>query len=83
MEQSRDAFGPLADLMSAAEVAKALSVGRALVRTWFDRGLPRYRIGLRDWTSEAELYEFVRTHLRRASREAPAAARGGHQNGTG
>ena len=83
MEQSTDAYGPLADLMSAAEVAKTLKVGRGTVRKWFERGLPRYRIGLRDWTSEGELCEFIRTHLRRASGEAPATSRGMHQDATG
>lgn len=60
-----DAYGALADLMTAAEVAKTLKVGRQTVTKWFERGLPRYRIGLRDWVSEAELAGFVYGQLRR------------------
>ena len=65
MGKTEAAYGPLADLMSAAEVARTLKVSRATVRSWFDRGLRRYRLGLRDWVSEAELYAFVKERLSR------------------
>ena len=67
MGDTEAVYGPLADLMSAAEVARTMKVSRATVRDWFDRGLPRYRIGMRDWVSEAELYAFVKDTLRRVS----------------
>ena len=65
MGDKQAAYGPLADLMSAAEVARTLKVSRATVRSWFDRGLRRYRLGVRDWVSEAELYAFVKERLGR------------------
>ena len=65
MGDKQAAYGPLADLMSAAEAAETMMVSRATVREWFDRGLPRYRVGMRDWVSEAALYAFVKEHLQR------------------